>query len=144
MGQLASTGMGDDGSVSLDLSNYELRWPTPLFVSEGERLLRSSNRLWEEQAVWLLTEALAGTTAVADFEELPNRSTFSDDPLASTTPGWEEQDGMDRRNWLTKLADEADQPRLRAAPRRRPATVLATAARPWSLARWQHLTRHPA
>lgn len=80
--------------MSLDLSNYELRWPAPLFVSEGERVLRSSNTSWKEQAVWLLTEALAGTTAVADFEDLPNRLAPSDDPWASTTPGWGKgQDG---------------------------------------------------
>ncbi|MFJ6236284.1 hypothetical protein ACIQH0_19570, partial [Streptomyces griseus] len=35
-------GVGDDGSVSLDLSNYELRWPVPLFAFEGERVLREA------------------------------------------------------------------------------------------------------
>lgn len=37
--------MGDDVAVSPDLSNYELLWPTTLFVSEGERILRSKSPL---------------------------------------------------------------------------------------------------
>lgn len=32
--------MEDDVAVSLDLRNYELRWPAALFASEGERILR--------------------------------------------------------------------------------------------------------
>jgi hypothetical protein len=39
--------MGDDVAVSLDLSNYELLWPTSLFVSEGERILRSMSS-WQD------------------------------------------------------------------------------------------------
>ncbi|GGW17655.1 hypothetical protein GCM10010264_74120 [Streptomyces globisporus] len=93
--------------MSLDLSNYELRWPAPLFASEGERVLRLPNRWWEDQAVWLLTEAFAGTTVVADFEELPIRPAPSDDPWASTTPGWGERQGRDKRDWLTELVGRA-------------------------------------
>lgn len=33
--------MGDDGAVIVDVSNYDLVWPTSLFVSEGERILRT-------------------------------------------------------------------------------------------------------
>nr|WP_130330149.1 hypothetical protein [Streptomyces sp. BK022] len=66
--------------TGLDLSNYELRWPATLFASEGERVLRSWNRWWEEQAVRLLTEALVGTMAAADFEDLSNHPATSDDP----------------------------------------------------------------
>lgn len=104
------------GSAKLDLSNYELRWPTPLFVSEGERVLRSSNTSWEEQAVWLLTEAYAGTTAVADFEDLPSRPAPSDDPWATTTPGWRKRDGMDKRDWLTELVHRASELRRPVDP----------------------------
>ena len=65
--------MSDDVVVSLDLSNYELLWPASLFISEGERVLRSAGS-WQDRAVWLMTEALAGTTAVADFEDLPDHT----------------------------------------------------------------------
>ncbi len=109
--------MGDDVPVSLDLSNYELRWPATLFASEGERVLRSTNRWWEEQAIWLLTEALAGTTAVADFKDLSNQPALSDDPWASTTPGWGKRDGMDKRDWLTQLVSRAAELRRAAEPR---------------------------
>ncbi|XMN04664.1 hypothetical protein ACK8N7_00600 [Streptomyces griseobrunneus] len=103
--------------MSLDLSNYELRWPVPLFASEGERVLRHPNRWWEDQALWLLTEAFAGTTVVADFEELPNRPAPSDDPWASTTPGWGKRQGMDKRDWLTELVGRASELRRAVAPR---------------------------
>jgi hypothetical protein len=101
----------------LDLSNYELRWPTHLFVSEGGRVLRSSNRWWEEQAVWLLTEALAGTTAVADFEDLSNNPEPSDDPWVSTAPGWGKRAGSGKREWLTELVNRASELRRAAEPR---------------------------
>ncbi|MGW1438712.1 hypothetical protein ACWD7M_26150 [Streptomyces griseus] len=103
--------------MSLDLSNYELRWPVPLFASEGERVLRVPNRWWEDQAVWLLTEAFAGTTVVADFEELPIRPAPSDDPWASTTPGWGERQGRDKRDWLTELVGRALELRRAVDPR---------------------------
>ncbi|MGW3736489.1 hypothetical protein [Streptomyces sp. NPDC005148] len=103
--------------MSMDLSNYELCWPASLFVSEGERVLRSSNTSWEEQAIWLLTEALAGTTAIADFEDLSNRPAPSDDPWASTTPGWGKRAGMDKREWLTELISRAAELRHAAEPR---------------------------
>ncbi|MEV6020365.1 hypothetical protein [Streptomyces sp. NPDC051997] len=105
------------GSANLDLSNYELRWPTALFVSEGKRVLRSSSRSWAEQVVWLLTEALAGTTAVADFEDLPQSLASSDDPWAGTTPAWGKRDGMDKREWLTELVSRASELRRAADPR---------------------------
>jgi hypothetical protein len=105
--------MGDDDAVSLDLSNYELLWPASLFVSEGERVLRSLNASWEDQAIWLMTEALAGTTAVADFEDLPSHPTSSDDPWV--TPGRGKRAGTDKREWFTELVDRADELRHAAA-----------------------------
>lgn len=110
-------GVGDDGPVSLDLSNYELRWPAPLFASEGERVLRVPNRWWEDQAVWLLTEAFAGTTVLADFEELPNHPAPSDDPWATTAPGWGKRQGRDKRDWLTELVGRASELRRAVEPR---------------------------
>ena len=74
--------MGEDVAVSLDLNNYELAWPTSLFVSEGERIIKSAGSSWEDRAEWLMTEALSGSTAVADFGEMANHS---DDPWTSTT-----------------------------------------------------------
>ena len=74
--------MSDDDAMSLDLSGYELCWPTALFASEGERVLRSDNSAWQERAKWLMTEALVGTTAVADFEEVSNAASVYDDPWA--------------------------------------------------------------
>jgi hypothetical protein len=109
--------VGDDDAVSLDLSNYELRWPTSLFVSEGERVLRSSSTSWEEQAIWLLTEALVGTTAVADFEDLSNSLAASDDPWASPAPGWGKRGGLNKRDWLTELVSRAAELRHAAEPR---------------------------
>ncbi|WP_406436616.1 hypothetical protein [Streptomyces sp. NBC_01613] len=103
--------------MSLDLGNYELLWPTTLFVSEGERLFRSSNSSWEDRATWLITEALAGTTAVADFEDLPSHSAPTDDPWTSTTPGWGRRTGMDKREWFTELVGRAAELRHAAAPR---------------------------
>lgn len=79
--------MSDDVVVSLNLSNYELLWPASLFISEGERVLRSAGS-WQDRAVWLMTEALAGTTAVADFEDLPNHTAPTSDPWATTATGW--------------------------------------------------------
>ncbi|WP_158697796.1 hypothetical protein [Streptomyces prunicolor] len=57
---LSEPPMGDDVAVSLDLSSYELLWPALLFAADGECILRVTGRAWEEQAKWLLTEALGG------------------------------------------------------------------------------------
>ncbi|MGP4004444.1 hypothetical protein [Streptomyces sp. 8N706] len=110
--------MSDDDAVSLDLSNYELLWPTSLFVSEGERILRSTSSSWEDRAIWLMAEALAGTTAVADFEELPNHSGRTDDPWATTGTGWGSQRaGIDQHDWFAELINRASELRHAAAPR---------------------------
>ncbi|MFC8176003.1 hypothetical protein [Streptomyces sp. NPDC057325] len=107
--------------MSLDLSNYELLWPAELLASEGERILRASDRTsgssWVDRATWLITEALAGTTAVADFEELPDRDAFVDDPWSSTTPGWGSRAGTGKREWFTGLINRAGELRHAAAPR---------------------------
>ncbi|WP_349307675.1 hypothetical protein [Streptomyces sp. KAU_LT] len=106
--------------MSLDLSNYELLWPAELFASEGERILRASDRTsdssWVDRATWLITEALAGTTAVADFEELPDRDPM-DDPWSSATPGWGNRAGTGKREWFTQLVNRASELRQAAAPR---------------------------
>lgn len=108
--------MGDDVAVSPDLSNYELLRPATLFVSEGQRILRSSRSSWEGRAIWLMREALAGTTAVADFEDLPNHTVPTDDPWATTTPGWGRRTGADQREWFTELVSRAAEIRHAAAP----------------------------
>ncbi|WP_331727717.1 hypothetical protein [Streptomyces sp. NBC_01176] len=110
--------MGNDDAVSLDLSNYELLWPTSLFVSEGERILRSMSSVWEDRAIWLMTEALAGTTAVADFEEVPSHSARTDDPWATTVSGWDTtRAGMDKHDWFTELVNRASELRHAVTPR---------------------------
>ncbi|MFI7246365.1 hypothetical protein [Streptomyces qinglanensis] len=109
--------MGDDVAVSLDLSNYELLWPTSLFISEGERVLRSMGS-WQDRAIWLMTEALAGTTAVADFEDLPNHTASASDPWATTATGWGTKRAvMDQHDWFTELIHRAPELRPAAAPR---------------------------
>ncbi|AWT46811.1 MULTISPECIES: hypothetical protein [Streptomyces] len=103
--------------MSLDLSNYELLWPVSLFMSEGERVLRSTGS-WQDRATWLMAEALAGTTAVADFEDLPNHTAPASDPWAATTTGWgTKQALMDQRDWFTELIARASELRHAAAPR---------------------------
>ncbi|MFE6892009.1 hypothetical protein [Streptomyces sp. NPDC057694] len=114
--------MSDDGAVSVDLSNYELLWPHELFASEGQRILRASDRTsassWVERAAWLITEALAGTTAVADFEELPDEPRPRSDALWSSTPaGGDTRGDMSKREWFTGLVNGADKLRYAAAPR---------------------------
>lgn len=118
--------MGDDVAVSLDLSNYELLWPAELLASEGERILRASDRTsdssWVDRATWLITEALAGTTAVADFEELSDRDApfakaQSDDPWSTFTPGSGTQPQMGKREWFTGLVNRVNELRPAATPR---------------------------
>jgi hypothetical protein len=102
--------------VSLDLSNYELLWPAPLFVSEGERILRAAGSSWQEQAKWLLTEAFAGTTAVADFEEVPQHK--APDPWAATASSWgAARHSNDQCDWFAELVRRAAELRPAAAPR---------------------------
>ncbi|MGY1499632.1 hypothetical protein ACW4TU_24155 [Streptomyces sp. QTS52] len=109
--------MGDDVAVSLDLSNYELLWPAPLFVSEGERVLRSTGS-WQARATLLMTEALAGTTAVADFEDLPDHTAPTADPWATTATGWGAKRAvMDQHDWFTELINRATELRYAATPR---------------------------
>ncbi|MFI0990598.1 hypothetical protein [Streptomyces exfoliatus] len=101
--------------MSVDLSNYELLWPPALFVAEGERLLKTAGSSWEDRAEWLLTEALSGSTAVADFGEL---SSHSDDPWASTTPGWGARTVVATKyDWFSELVSRAAEIRPAAAPR---------------------------
>ncbi|WP_416956514.1 hypothetical protein [Streptomyces sp. Agncl-13] len=109
--------MGDDVAVSLDFSNYELRWPIELFVTEGERILRMTGSSWEEQAKWFLTETLAGGAAL-DFEEEPGRRDPADDPWATTTSRWRRVPSVeDRRDWFGELVKRASELRHAVAPR---------------------------
>ncbi|MEK9519638.1 hypothetical protein MIU24_09540 [Streptomyces venezuelae] len=103
--------MGDDGAVIVDLSNYELVWPTSLFVSEGERILRATSRSWEDRAEWLLTEALVGSTAVADFQEF-------DAPRSGWGVGRESRYRQGtREDWFSELVSRASEIRPTLAPR---------------------------
>ncbi|GAA1927723.1 hypothetical protein GCM10009716_39600 [Streptomyces sodiiphilus] len=103
--------------MSLNLSNYELLWPASLFVSEGECILRSTGS-WQERAVWLLTEALAGTTAIADFQDLPDHTAPPSDPWATTDAGWGTRRAvMGRHDWFTELIARAHELRHAATPR---------------------------
>ncbi|MEU2681333.1 hypothetical protein ABZ638_31100 [Streptomyces sp. NPDC007107] len=104
--------------MSLDLRNYELLWPAALFASEGERVLRASTSAWEERAIWLMTEALAGTTAVADFEEVPSQTSVTQrDPWTSATFDNGQKTGPDRRDWFRELVSRATEIRSAAVPR---------------------------
>ncbi|MFB7560855.1 hypothetical protein [Streptomyces brevispora] len=108
-----------DDSPSLDLSDYELRWPAELFASEGSRVLRTTGHSWEDRAKWLLTEAFTGTTAVTDFEEVPRHRDLANDPWAATAGGWgtPQQTGRDQRDWLKELIRRASELRYATAPR---------------------------
>ncbi|MEU9123498.1 hypothetical protein AB0C96_27115 [Streptomyces sp. NPDC048506] len=101
--------------MSLDLSNYELLWPTSLFVSEGERILGLAGASWENRAAWLMTEALAGTTAVADFQDMPGHSA---DPWASTVSGRGAEHAVKSKyDWFLELINRASELRHATAPR---------------------------
>ncbi|WP_405785508.1 hypothetical protein [Streptomyces sp. NBC_01378] len=65
-----------------------------------------------------MTEALAGTTAVADFEDLPNHTAPETDPWASTATGWGAKRAvMDQHDWFTELVSRALELRHAATPR---------------------------
>ncbi|MEU8205866.1 hypothetical protein [Streptosporangium sp. NPDC049046] len=109
-------------AVMVDLDSYELLWPTALFVTEGQRVARSSGGMWSDRVIWLLTEALSGTTAVADFEDVANLKGFGQadpwppaDPWASASP--QAANGDPQREWFTELIDRASELRHATAPR---------------------------
>ncbi|SNT61936.1 hypothetical protein SAMN05216276_108623 [Streptosporangium subroseum] len=110
-------------AVRVDVDAYELLWPTTLFITEGERIARSSGGQWSDRVTWLLTEALSGTTAMADFEDVANlKKSQQVDPWASaapsrTTPTWGTGDGNPQREWFTELLSRANELRHVAAPR---------------------------
>nr|WP_207568748.1 hypothetical protein [Frankia casuarinae] len=94
--------------VNLDLSNYELVWPTQLFIAEGQRILDYHNgQSWTDQATWLLTEALTGTTAVADFEALPRLSSPGDPWGWGSSPSGGSQRAMGQYEWFSELVGRA-------------------------------------
>ncbi|MET9069454.1 hypothetical protein [Streptosporangium sandarakinum] len=103
----------------VDLDAYELVWPATLFIAEGKRVARSRGASWSARATWLLTEALSGTTAVADFEDILNSNT---DPWASPFPSRAEplegtRGGDPQREWFTELINRAGELRQAKAPR---------------------------
>ncbi|WP_344384659.1 hypothetical protein [Streptomyces thermolineatus] len=103
--------------MSLDLSNYELTWPVSLFVSEGERIIASAGSSWADRAEWLMTEALSGSTAVADFSEMVNHHEV--DPWGGTASGWGRSGPavMTKHEWFSEVISRASEIRLAAAPR---------------------------
>ncbi|MER5362833.1 hypothetical protein [Streptomyces sp. NPDC002785] len=106
--------------MSLDLSNYELLWPTPLFVAEGEHALRAADRSWDERVIWLLTEALVGSTPAADFAEIPAATDPTGDPWASTASRWgaaQKPEKDQQRAWLRELLGRASELQHAAVPR---------------------------
>ncbi|WSR96603.1 hypothetical protein OG728_38590 (plasmid) [Streptomyces microflavus] len=104
-------------AVSMDLSYYELVWPVELFVAEGERVVRHTGRWWSEQAVWLLTEALTGTTAVADFEELPSQQPDDNNPWNSHQFSRGIHHVVTQREWLSELVSRASELRKFSSPK---------------------------
>ena len=105
------------GSVMLDLTAYELLWPTELFVAEAERVARSQSATWTSRAEWLLTEAFSGTTAAVDFEDAAK--TKADKPSGPTDP-WETSATWwtdTRREWFNELVRRAGELRHANAPR---------------------------
>lgn len=105
------------GSVTLDLTTYELLWPTELFIAEAERVARSQSATWTSRAEWLLTEAFSGTTAAADFEDAAKTKTDKPsgptDPWDTSTTWWTDT----RRDWFGELVRRAGELRHAAAPR---------------------------
>ncbi|MEU8251614.1 hypothetical protein [Nonomuraea sp. NPDC048916] len=105
-------------AVAVDLSSYELVWPTALFVAEGGRIARSGGPLWDERARWLLTEALSGTTAVADFDDAANlKERQNIDPWATAAPSPWDSAGGGQREWFAELINRADELRQASSPR---------------------------
>ncbi len=103
--------MGDDDAVIVDLSNYELVWPTDLFTSEGERILRTPTSPWEDRAEWLLTESLVGSTAVTDFREIEAPR----DPWGATRESRSRRGT--REDWFSELISRASEIRPAVVPR---------------------------
>ena len=100
--------------MSQDFSNYELRWPPVLFASEGKRVLSGKRGSWEERATWLMTEAFASTTAVADFQDAGTVS----DPWSSPGSGWgRTESDPPARVWFAELVARSSELRQAAAPR---------------------------
>ncbi|MFD9047218.1 hypothetical protein [Streptomyces zaomyceticus] len=103
--------------MSVDLSNYELTWPVSLFVSEGERIIASAGSSWTDRAEWLMTEALSGSTAVADFSDMANHHEV--DPWSAPSSGWGRSGSalMTKHEWFSELISRASEIRPAAAPR---------------------------
>lgn len=105
--------------MAVDLSTYELVWPTELFVSEAERIARSESTTWTSRAAWLLTEALSGMTAAADFEDVGKTKAAKGwgqkqpDPWDAPQASWSDP----QRDWLSELIRRAGELRHAAAPR---------------------------
>ncbi|GAA3832768.1 hypothetical protein GCM10022226_62570 [Sphaerisporangium flaviroseum] len=98
----------------VDVGSYELVWPTALFLAEGQRVALSSGSSWSDRVKWLLTEALSGATAVADFEDAAYD--VDGDPWALPT-GQLTTMTNHQRDWFTELLRRADELRQASAPR---------------------------
>ncbi|WP_432104465.1 hypothetical protein [Streptomyces sp. bgisy091] len=106
--------------MSLDLSNYELRWPTALFVAEGEHALHAAGPSWDERVTWLLTEALVGGTAVADFAAISAAAQLSNDPWVTSASRWgtaHKTQKDEQSAWLKELLARASELQHATAPR---------------------------
>ena len=90
-----------------------------LFVSEGLRVVASGDQSWEERATWLMTEALVGTTAVADFEDSSLIHLRTDDNPWSTGSGqaFDQLSRITKKDWFTALVSGAGELRRASTPR---------------------------
>jgi hypothetical protein len=102
-------------AVMVDVGSYERVWPAALFVAEGERVALSSGPSWSDRVKWLLTEALSGTTAVADFEDVAYDG--ESDPWAVASGTQRKTTGNLQREWFAELINRADELRYAVAPR---------------------------
>lgn len=100
--------------MMVDLSSYELVWPTELFIAEGRRVGQPHSSSWSDRVAWLLTEALSGTTAMTDFEEA---ALVEGDPWALASALTRRSSADVQREWFTQLIDRAGELRHAAAPR---------------------------
>ncbi len=105
--------------MSVDLSMYELVWPTELFVSEADRIARSESTTWASRAAWLLTEAFSGMTAVSDFEDVAKTKAARGwgkakaDPWEASETTWADPQLV----WLVEIIQRAGELRHASTPR---------------------------
>lgn len=103
--------------MAVDLRDYELSWPTDLFVSEAERIDRLRAHSWTTRAEWLLTEAFASRSAAIDFEDLASKA--SEGGWGTADPWCDSQRELvdHQREWFKELIHRAPELRHATAPR---------------------------